>query len=259
MRSTTTARAEEWRRNGDELAMATLPLDLESVLGELDAGERGPDGMPGGTTMGRVRLQVADIPAAERFYNRGLGLDVMVRSVCRRPVPGGWRLPPPSSGSTPGRARARRRRPEASSAQGHPELVLPSAAERDSAAERLAEAGADPQRLDEGVLTADPSGNRVLLTAPRLLARGGPSPHARPAGSAPARPARVHAAGELARHGAEVVRRGRRSRHPRDQRRTVRRQSRPSRLSPICPVEPAAASVWQLPQPMRVKIARPDS
>ena len=71
---------EEWRRNGDELAMATLPLDLESILGELDPGERQANGMPGGTTMGHVHLQVADIPAAERFYNRALGLDVMVRS-----------------------------------------------------------------------------------------------------------------------------------------------------------------------------------
>ena len=60
--------------------MATLPLDLESVLGELDPRERQANGMPGGTTMGHVHLQVADIPAAERFYNRALGLDVMVRS-----------------------------------------------------------------------------------------------------------------------------------------------------------------------------------
>src|SRR5215217_2061112 len=36
---------EEWRRNGGELAMATLPLDLEGVLGELDRGERQGDGM----------------------------------------------------------------------------------------------------------------------------------------------------------------------------------------------------------------------
>ncbi|HEX6583071.1 MAG TPA: VOC family protein, partial [Thermoleophilaceae bacterium] len=71
---------KEWRRNGNELAMATLPLDLESVLGELDRSERAASGMPSGTTMGHVHLQVADIPAAEAFYNRGLGLDVMVRS-----------------------------------------------------------------------------------------------------------------------------------------------------------------------------------
>ena len=35
---------EEWRRDGDELAMATLPLDLESVLGELEQDEAPANG-----------------------------------------------------------------------------------------------------------------------------------------------------------------------------------------------------------------------
>ena len=155
---------EEWRRNGDELAMATLPLDLESVLGELDPGERQANGMPGGTTMGHIHLQVADIPAAARFYNRALGLDVMVRS-----YPGALFLAAggyhhhvglntwQSEGAPPP--------PEGALGLDRYELVLPDAAERDSAADRLAEAGADPQRLDEGVVASDPSGNRVLLTA----------------------------------------------------------------------------------------------
>jgi catechol 2,3-dioxygenase len=155
---------EEWRRNGDELAMATLPLDLESVLGELDPSERATGGMPGGTTMGHVHLQVADIPAAEGFYNRALGLDVMVRS-----YPGALFLSAggyhhhlgvntwQSQGAPPP--------PEGALGLDRYELVLPNAAERDSAADRLGQAGADPQRLDEGVLATDPSGNRVLLTA----------------------------------------------------------------------------------------------
>jgi catechol 2,3-dioxygenase len=155
---------EEWRRNGDELAMATLPLDLESVLGEIDPSERGAGGMPGGTTMGHVHLQVADIPEAERFYNRALGLDVMVRS-----YPGALFLAAggyhhhlglntwQSQGAPPP--------PEGSLGLDRYELVLPSAAERDSAADRLHHEGADPQRLDEGVLATDPSGNHVLLTA----------------------------------------------------------------------------------------------
>ena len=155
---------EEWRRNGDELAMATLPLDLEGVLGELDPDERPANGMPAGTTMGHVHLQVADIPASERFYNRGLGLDVMVRS-----YPGALFLAAggyhhhlglntwQSQGAPPP--------PEGALGLDRYELVLPNAAERDSAADRLADAGAEPQRLEEGVVASDPSGNRVLLTA----------------------------------------------------------------------------------------------
>ncbi len=155
---------EEWRRDGDELAMATLPLDLESILGELDPSERQANGMPAGTTMGHVHLQVADIPSAERFYNRALGLDVMVRS-----YPGALFLSAggyhhhlglntwQSDGAPPP--------PEGSLGLDRYELELPSAAERDSAADRLADEGAEPERLDEGVLATDPSGNRLLLTA----------------------------------------------------------------------------------------------
>jgi catechol 2,3-dioxygenase len=155
---------DQWRRNGDELAMATLPLDLESVLGELEPDERPTDGVAPGTTMGHVHLQVADIPAAQAFYNGALGLDVMVRS-----YPGALFLAAggyhhhlgvntwQSQGAPPP--------PEGALGLDHYELVLPSTASRDETADRLAQAGADHERLDEGVLATDPSGNRVLLTA----------------------------------------------------------------------------------------------
>ena len=155
---------EEWRRDGDELAMATLPLDLESVLGELE--EDGPpaNGMPAGTTMGHVHLQVADIPPVEAFYNGALGLDVMVRS-----YPGALFLAAGGYhhhlGLNTWQSQGAPAPPEGALGLDHYELVLPSAAERDSAADRLADAGASPERLDEGVLATDPSGNRVLLTA----------------------------------------------------------------------------------------------
>jgi catechol 2,3-dioxygenase len=155
---------EEWRRNGDELAMATLPLDLESVLGELDPSERAAGAMPSGTTMGHVHLQVADIPAAEAFYNRALGLDVMVRS-----YPGALFLAAGGYhhhlGLNTWQSQGAPAPPEGALGLDRYELVLPNAAERDSAAGRLAAAGVDPERLDEGVVATDPSGNRVLLTA----------------------------------------------------------------------------------------------
>jgi catechol 2,3-dioxygenase len=85
---------EEWRRSeSGELAMATLPLDLDDLLGEL-AGDGGDSldvrallaaapaddpGMPAGTTLGHVHLQVSDLAAAEAFYAGALGFDVMVR------------------------------------------------------------------------------------------------------------------------------------------------------------------------------------
>ena len=154
---------DQWNRDNGELRMATLPLDLQDILDELGNGEQLANGMPAGTTMGHVHLQVADIPAAEGFYNGGIGLDVMVRS-----YPGALFLSAggyhhhvgvntwQSAGAPPP--------PEGALGLDRYELVLPDAGDVDAAAERLGESG-DPIRVDEGVLATDPSRNRVLLTA----------------------------------------------------------------------------------------------
>src|SRR6476659_4789489 len=53
---------EEWPREGDEVAMATLPLDLESLLAE-PGGDADAPAMPEGTVLGHVHLQVSDLDA----------------------------------------------------------------------------------------------------------------------------------------------------------------------------------------------------
>jgi catechol 2,3-dioxygenase len=69
---------DEWETKGGELAMATLPLDLDALAADAEGSGGGP--MPAGTTMGHVHLNVADIGATEDFYAGELGLDVTVRS-----------------------------------------------------------------------------------------------------------------------------------------------------------------------------------
>jgi catechol 2,3-dioxygenase len=157
---------EEWRRDGDELAMATLPLDLESILGELEPGERSTDGgMAADTTMGHVHLQVADIAPAEAFYHGGIGLDVTVRS-----YPGALFMSAGGYhhhlGVNTWQSRGAPAPPEGALGLEHYELVLPTTADRDAIAQRLAEERAEPVAAsDDGVLATDPSGNRVLLTS----------------------------------------------------------------------------------------------
>ena len=152
----------QWDHDGGELRMATLPLDLEGVLGELGPGDEEANGMAADTTIGHVHLQVANIPASEGFYNGALGLEVMVRS-----YPGALFLAAggyhhhlglntwQSEGAPPP--------PEGSLGLDRYELVLPDAAERDAAAARVGETG-DPVHTDDGVLARDPAGNHVLLT-----------------------------------------------------------------------------------------------
>ena len=67
-----------WTRRGDELMMATEPLDVEGLLRETGAGEW--QGMPAGTSIGHIHLHVGDLVRAEEFYATLIGFDVVVRS-----------------------------------------------------------------------------------------------------------------------------------------------------------------------------------
>ena len=70
---------EEWRRKGDQLEMATLPLDLRDVMTELAGGDGAQPHVPPETTIGHVHLQVAELADTEAFYSGVLGFDVTVR------------------------------------------------------------------------------------------------------------------------------------------------------------------------------------
>jgi catechol 2,3-dioxygenase len=154
---------EQWGHDGGELRMATLPLDLDGVLGELGPSEQEEGGMPAGTKIGHVHLQVANIPAAEGFYHGALGLEVMVRS-----YPGALFLAAGGYhhhlGVNTWQSQGAPAPPDGALGLDRYELVLPHAGERDAAAERLAGAG-DTVSVDDGVLATDPSGNRLLLTS----------------------------------------------------------------------------------------------
>ena len=134
----------EWPVAGGNLQMDTLPLDLQSLLAEVGDDEPDP-GMPAGTTLGHVHLQVSDLAAAERFWAGTLGFDVTVRG-----YPGalfvsaggyhhhvglntwaGVGAPPPPPG-----------------ARGLVRFEV-----------------ATVERVDGGVLAFDPSGNAVLIRA----------------------------------------------------------------------------------------------
>ena len=69
----------EWSYEHGQLAMATLPLDLRSIVAELGAQPVSQPTVPEGTVIGHVHLQVADVPAAEAFYHGVLGFDVTAR------------------------------------------------------------------------------------------------------------------------------------------------------------------------------------
>jgi catechol 2,3-dioxygenase len=69
----------EWPRLGGQIRMATDPLDIDGILGELEHDDRPWDGLAPATTIGHMHLHVADLKAAEAFYHGVLGFDIVVR------------------------------------------------------------------------------------------------------------------------------------------------------------------------------------
>lgn len=145
--------------------MTTDPLNVADLMGELDDPATEPfDGLPAGTDMGHIHLQVADVAATIDFYRDVLGFDVMAELFGSAAflATGGYHhhvgantwhslgAPPPPPGTA---------------ALRHATIVLPDAAERDRVAARVAAAGSEPEARDDGVLVRDPSSIGLLLTA----------------------------------------------------------------------------------------------
>jgi catechol 2,3-dioxygenase len=69
---------ESWIRDGDEIAMATEPLDLQDLAGERGA-EEAWSGLDAGTTIGHVHLHVPALEQAERLYCGDVGFTPTLR------------------------------------------------------------------------------------------------------------------------------------------------------------------------------------
>lgn len=144
--------------------MTTLPLNVQSLLGELDDPEQEPfDGLPAGTVVGHVHLRVARIEPVVGFYRDVLGFGLMAQLGPQAAflAAGGYHhhlganiwesagAPAPD----PGMAALR-----------HATLVLPDEAERDRVLARVEEAEIGIEWSDAGPIVRDPSGNAMLLT-----------------------------------------------------------------------------------------------
>ena len=154
---------EQWRYENGQLQMDTLPLDLDSVLGELSAADTGANGMPAGTRLGHVHLNVAELSAAEDFYSGLLGFEVTVRG-----YPGALFLATGGHhhqiGVNTWAGEGAPAPPPGSLGLEWFEIVFPGAPDLERAGQRLRAAGFETQSDGDGLRVADPSGNGILLT-----------------------------------------------------------------------------------------------
>jgi catechol 2,3-dioxygenase len=149
---------ELWEgRVGENLT--TMPLDVASLLGELDDPESEPfEGQPVGTVMGHVHLKVSAIPETVAFYRDVLGFGLMATYGEQAAFlsAGGyhhhlgantWE----SAGASPP--------PPGTAALRHATIVVPDERERDRVFARVEAAGHDV----DGDAVRDPSGNTLVF------------------------------------------------------------------------------------------------
>lgn len=70
---------EQWQFVNGQLRMATDPIDMDGVMGELTGHPEPWRGLHPGADMGHMHLHVANIRQAETFYHDVLGFDMMLQ------------------------------------------------------------------------------------------------------------------------------------------------------------------------------------
>lgn len=150
---------DTWQFNGRQLAMATDPLDVQSVIASAQG--RAWDGAPAGTTIGHIHLHVGSLEEADAFYHRALGMDKMVwdyQGALFLAAGGyhhhlGTNIWSHGPSATDGQARLLEW-----------ELVVPTAADASAAATSLRAGGFDATQGGRGWVTRDPWGTALRIT-----------------------------------------------------------------------------------------------
>ncbi|MBV9213907.1 MAG: VOC family protein [Actinobacteria bacterium] len=146
--------------------MTTLPLDVDSLLGELeDPGSEPFEGLPPNTVMGHVHLKVARIAETVAFYRDVLGLALMAQlgESAAFLSAGGYHH---HLGANTWESAGASAPPAGSASLRYATIVLPDAAERESVLERLERHAHAVEESTLGPVVRDPSGNALVLSAP---------------------------------------------------------------------------------------------
>jgi catechol 2,3-dioxygenase len=144
--------------------MTTLPLDVDSLLGELADPSAEPfRALPNGTVMGHVHLKVAAIPDTVEFYRDGLGFALMAQLGPQAAFlsAGGYHH---HIGANTWESAGASAPPPGTAALRHATIVLADTDEVERTRRRLEQLGHSVRSSESGLAVRDPSGNALLLT-----------------------------------------------------------------------------------------------
>mgnify|MGYP002624189681 CR=1 FL=1 len=154
---------EEWPYLNGRLQMNTMPLDLQSLVGELSGQETQWAGLHQNTKMGHIHLHIRDLDEAEAFYCDALGFERVMRygTAAGFVSAGGYHhhiglntwagknAPPPPAGSAGLR---------------HYQILLPDQAALNGAEDRLGQNSVSYEKKNGTLILQDPSQNSIQLT-----------------------------------------------------------------------------------------------
>ena len=151
-----------WQWNGSTVRMAPDPLDLQGRLAEAAREPKPGTGLPAGTRVGHVHLQVSDISLALAFYQGLLGFELTAQMQGAAFISAGkyhhhlglntWQ----SRGAPPA--------PDGTAGLHSLVIEVPNTAEQARLAKRLTDAGLTVTQHDADVSVRDPWNNEVVLS-----------------------------------------------------------------------------------------------
>jgi catechol 2,3-dioxygenase len=152
---------EGWVWTNGRVKMGGGPVDVRGLFAEAERDGRAWGGMPPGTTLGHVHLQVGDLAKAEAFYRGALGFEVVAGGDTALFVSAGRYHH--HLGLNTWHSKDARPAPPDTARLRFFTIQLPSDQALRAALERAAAAGVPAGRSDGASIVTDPWGNRAVL------------------------------------------------------------------------------------------------
>jgi catechol 2,3-dioxygenase len=155
-------RRDEWPVQNGRLQMNTLPLDLDSLIGELNGHTASWQGLHDDTSMGHIHLHIGNLDEAEAFYCNVLGFERVMRygTAAGFVSAGGYHH---HIGLNTWAGQGVPAPPPESAGLRHYQILLPDQTALDVVAGRLDAHKISYAREPEGLIVHDPSQNEIHL------------------------------------------------------------------------------------------------
>ncbi len=160
-----------WKWNGNQVQMATDPVDIDSLFAEIKPNDPALDNpaAPAGTKLGHMHLRVGNISKARAFYHDVLGFDIVAQMPSALFVSaGGYHH---HIGMNVWESNGGRPTPENSAGLREFSISLPDQAELDRLTAQIEAAGISVERGEDSVLVLDPFQTRIKLVLASSLVR----------------------------------------------------------------------------------------